>query len=57
METIDVLYTGTEGEPIRLIKEVEHFEAVIKDEVICTNAHKILCLTLFFWWKHLAKIC
>ena len=59
METIDVLYTGTGGELIHLIKEAEHFEAVIKDEVICTNAHKKLCLTLFFggniWQKYVEK--
>ena len=45
-----------EGELILLIKEGEHFEAVIKDEVICTNAQKNFAFTLFVW-KHLAKTC
>lgn len=29
------------------MKEEEHLEAVIKDEVICTSAHKNLCLYIF----------
>ena len=45
-----------EGDLILLIKEGEHFEAVIKDEVICTNAQKNFAFTLFVW-KHLAKTC
>lgn len=36
-----------EEELILLIKEGEHFEAVIKDEVICTNAQKTFAFTLF----------
>lgn len=46
--TIGVLYKGTGGELIRLIKEEEHFEAVIKDEVIRASAHKKLCLYISF---------
>lgn len=48
-----------EGELILLIKEGEHFEAVIKDEVICTNATKNLCLYTSLcgniWQKHVEK--
>lgn len=47
-----------EGELILLIKEGEHFEAVIKDEVICTNAQKTLPLHFLcgnIWQKHVEK--
>lgn len=57
-ETIDVLYKRPGGELIRLIKEEEHFEAVIKDEVICTGARTKLCLYIFcgnIWQKHVEK--
>lgn len=50
---------GEGGTRILLIKKGEHFEAVIKDEVICTNATKNLCGTLLCvetsWQKHVEK--
>lgn len=39
-ETTDALDTGTGGELIHLTKEEGPVEAAIKDEVVCTNAHK-----------------
>lgn len=59
-ETRDVLYRGTGGELIRLMKEEKHSEAVIKAEVTSTTAHeKTLPLLFFFfgvcgniWQKH-----
>lgn len=47
-ETIDVLYKGTGGERIRLMKEEKHSEAVIKAEVTCTTVHEKTLPLLFF---------
>lgn len=55
--TIGVLYKGTRGELILFIKEEEHFEAVIKDDVTCTSAHTENFAFTFLLWKHLARTC
>lgn len=62
-ETTDALDTGTGGELIHLTKEEGPVEAAVKDEVVCTNAHKkpgLPPLFFFFfggniWQKHVEK--
>lgn len=47
IEIIDVFYKRFGGELIRLIKEEEYFEVVIKDEVICIGVYIKFCFYIF----------